>query len=124
MTSWTRSRAASLASSRATWALAVATLIDSSVAISRLDMPRPTSVSTSCSRPVTPLSRRLGGAVAGGLAVGWLAKRAVIASYRRIGVLKSVGFTSAQVAATYLAQIGLPGAWGATAKTTIALRAE
>ena len=39
---------------------------------------------------------------------------AVIASYRRIGVLKSIGFTPAQVAATYLAQIGVPALAGAS----------
>ena len=38
---------------------------------------------------------------------------AVIASYRRIGVLKSIGFTPGQVTAVYLAQIGLPGLAGA-----------
>ena len=38
---------------------------------------------------------------------------AVVASYRRIGVLKSIGFTPAQVTVTYLAQIGLPALAGA-----------
>ena len=38
---------------------------------------------------------------------------AVIASYRRIGVLKSIGFTPSQVTAVYLAQIGLPALVGA-----------
>jgi len=38
---------------------------------------------------------------------------AVIASYRRIGVLKSIGFTPSQVTAVYLAQIGLPAVLGA-----------
>jgi putative ABC transport system permease protein len=38
---------------------------------------------------------------------------AVIASYRRIGVLKSIGFTPGQVTAVYLAQIGLPALIGA-----------
>ena len=38
---------------------------------------------------------------------------AVIASYRRIGVLKSIGFTPAQVTATYLAQISIPAVAGA-----------
>jgi putative ABC transport system permease protein len=42
---------------------------------------------------------------------------AVIASYRRIGVLKSIGFTPAQVTATYLAQISIPAAAGAVAGT-------
>jgi putative ABC transport system permease protein len=44
---------------------------------------------------------------------------AVIASYRRIGVLKSIGFTPAQVTATYLAQIGLPALAGAVAGTVV-----
>lgn len=44
---------------------------------------------------------------------------AVIASYRRIGVLKSIGFTPAQVTATYLAQIGLPALAGAAAGTVL-----
>ena len=33
---------------------------------------------------------------------------AVVAGYRRIGVLKSIGFTPAQVAAAYVAQVGVP----------------
>jgi putative ABC transport system permease protein len=44
---------------------------------------------------------------------------AVIASYRRIGVLKSIGFTPAQVTAIYLAQIGLPALAGAIAGTAL-----
>jgi putative ABC transport system permease protein len=44
---------------------------------------------------------------------------AVIASYRRIGVLKSIGFTPAQVTATYLAQISIPAAAGAVAGTVL-----
>ena len=43
----------------------------------------------------------------------------VVASYRRIGVLKSIGFTPAQVAAAYLAQIGIPALAGATAGTIL-----
>jgi putative ABC transport system permease protein len=42
---------------------------------------------------------------------------AVVAGYRRVGVLKSIGFTPAQVAAAYLAQIGLPALAGAIAGT-------
>jgi putative ABC transport system permease protein len=38
---------------------------------------------------------------------------AVIASYRRIGVLKSLGFTPAQVTTVYVAQAGLPALIGA-----------
>jgi putative ABC transport system permease protein len=44
---------------------------------------------------------------------------AVLASYRRIGVLKSIGFTPAQVTAAYLAQIGLPALAGAIAGTAL-----
>jgi putative ABC transport system permease protein len=44
---------------------------------------------------------------------------AVIAGYRRIGVLKSIGFTPAQVTAAYLAQIGLPALAGAIAGTAL-----
>ena len=44
---------------------------------------------------------------------------AVVASYRRIGVLKSIGFTPAQVTAAYLAQIGLPALAGAVAGTAV-----
>ena len=44
---------------------------------------------------------------------------AVIASYRRIGVLKSIGFTPAQVTATYLAQISIPAVAGAVAGTVL-----
>ena len=47
---------------------------------------------------------------------------AVIASYRRIGVLKSIGFTPAQVTATYLAQIGVPALAGAIAGTILGNR--
>jgi putative ABC transport system permease protein len=42
------------------------------------------------------------------LIVASLVSGAVVASYRRIGVLKSIGFTPSQVAASYLAQIGVP----------------
>jgi putative ABC transport system permease protein len=44
---------------------------------------------------------------------------AVIASYRRIGVLKSVGFTPGQVTAVYLAQISIPAVAGAVAGTLL-----
>jgi putative ABC transport system permease protein len=40
---------------------------------------------------------------------------AVIAGYRRIGVLKSIGFTPLQIAASYLAQVGIPALAGAVA---------
>lgn len=44
---------------------------------------------------------------------------AVIASYRRIGVLKSIGFTPAQVTAIYLAQISVPAVAGVVAGTAL-----
>ena len=53
------------------------------------------------------------------LIVGNVVSAAVIASYRRIGVLKSIGFTPAQVAVAYLAQIGLPALAGAVAGTVL-----
>jgi putative ABC transport system permease protein len=43
----------------------------------------------------------------------------VLAGYRRIGVLKSIGFTPAQIAATYLAQLGVPVLAGALAGTVL-----
>jgi putative ABC transport system permease protein len=46
------------------------------------------------------------------LIVATLVSGAVVASYRRIGVLKSIGFTPWQVAASYLAQIGVPAIAG------------
>jgi putative ABC transport system permease protein len=44
---------------------------------------------------------------------------AVVASYRRIGVLKSIGFTPAQATAVYLAQISIPAVAGAVAGTVL-----
>ena len=46
-----------------------------------------------------------------------VAAAAVTAGYRRIGVLKSIGFTPAQVAATYQIQLGVPALAGAVAGT-------
>ncbi|HYB87805.1 MAG TPA: FtsX-like permease family protein [Streptosporangiaceae bacterium] len=51
------------------------------------------------------------------LIVATLVSGAVVAGYRRIGVLKSIGFTPGQVAASYLAQIGLPTMLGVAAGT-------
>ena len=48
-----------------------------------------------------------------------VAAGAVLAGYRRIGVLKSIGFTPAQIAATYLAQLGIPALAGALAGTVL-----
>jgi putative ABC transport system permease protein len=44
---------------------------------------------------------------------------AVIADYRRIGVLKSLGFSPAQVAAAYIAQTGVPAVAGCAAGTVL-----
>jgi hypothetical protein len=48
-----------------------------------------------------------------------LAAAAVTASYRRIGVLKSIGFTPAQIAAAYLTQLGVPALAGVLAGTAL-----
>jgi putative ABC transport system permease protein len=48
-----------------------------------------------------------------------VAAAAVMAGYRRIGVLKSIGFTPAQIAATYLAQLGIPALAGALTGTVL-----
>jgi putative ABC transport system permease protein len=48
-----------------------------------------------------------------------VAAAAVTAGYRRIGVLKSIGFTPAQIAATYLTQLGMPAPAGALAGTAL-----
>ena len=53
------------------------------------------------------------------LIVANVVSAAVIASYRRIGVLKSIGFTPAQVTAVYLAQISIPALAGALAGTIL-----
>jgi putative ABC transport system permease protein len=44
---------------------------------------------------------------------------AVLAGYRRIGVLKSIGFTPLQVAAAYIAQTGAPALAGVAAGTVL-----
>ena len=51
--------------------------------------------------------------------VASVAAAAVTAGYRRIGVLKSIGFTPAQIAVTYLAQLGIPALAGAVAGTVL-----
>jgi putative ABC transport system permease protein len=53
------------------------------------------------------------------LIVANVVSAAVIASYRRIGVLKSIGFTPAQITATYLAQISIPAVAGTVAGTIL-----
>jgi len=55
------------------------------------------------------------GAVLAVLIVANLASAVVAAGYQRIGVLKSLGFTPAQVACVYLVQIGIPALIGAIA---------
>ena len=49
------------------------------------------------------------------LIVGNVVNGAVLSGYRRIGVLKSIGFTPAQVVAAYVAQVGLPALAGTLA---------
>ena len=44
---------------------------------------------------------------------------AVVSGYRRIGILKSIGFTPLQVAAAYAAQIGLPALVGCLAGVAV-----
>jgi putative ABC transport system permease protein len=44
--------------------------------------------------------------------VGNVVNGAVVSGYRRIGVLKSIGFTPAQVVAAYVAQVGVPALAG------------
>jgi len=51
-----------------------------------------------------------------------LVSAAVAAGYRRIGLLKSIGFTPAQVAAAYLVQTGMPALAGAIAGTALGNR--
>ncbi len=51
-----------------------------------------------------------------------VAAAAVAASYARIGVLNSIGFTPAQIAAAYLAQLGIPALAGALAGTALGNR--
>jgi putative ABC transport system permease protein len=55
------------------------------------------------------------GVVLAVLIVANLASAVVAAGYQRIGVLKSLGFTPAQVACVYLVQIGIPALIGAIA---------
>jgi putative ABC transport system permease protein len=49
------------------------------------------------------------------LIVASVVSGAVLAGYRRIGVLKSIGFTPVQVACAYLAQVGVPTLAGCAA---------
>jgi len=54
-----------------------------------------------------------------GVIIASVAAAAVTAGYRRIGVLKSIGFTPAQIAATYLMQFGIPALAGSLAGTAL-----
>src|ERR1017187_5108335 len=99
MTSCTRSLAPSLASSRATCVLAVPTVMYRAAAISALDMPRPTSLSTSRSRSVLPVISR--GLAAGTGLAGELSRRRSEAG-RRSGQAQD-----------HVDRRGLPGAVGA-----------
>jgi putative ABC transport system permease protein len=53
------------------------------------------------------------------LIVGNVVNGAVVAGYRRIGVLKSIGFTPAQVVAAYVAQAGMPALAGTLAGVVV-----
>jgi putative ABC transport system permease protein len=53
------------------------------------------------------------------LIVGNVVNGAVVAGYRRIGVLKSIGFTPVQVVAAYVAQVGIPALAGALAGVVV-----
>jgi putative ABC transport system permease protein len=59
------------------------------------------------------------GVVLAVLIVANLASAVVASGYRRIGMLKSLGFTPAQVACVYLVQIGIPALIGAVAGTVL-----
>ncbi len=53
------------------------------------------------------------------LIVANLISAALVASYRRIGVMKSIGFIPAQVAACYLIQTGTPAVAAVIAGTVL-----
>jgi putative ABC transport system permease protein len=53
------------------------------------------------------------------LIVGNVVNGAVVSGYRRIGVLKSIGFTPAQVVIAYVAQAGLPALAGTLAGVVV-----
>ena len=53
------------------------------------------------------------------LIVGNVVNGAVVSGYRRIGVLKSIGFTPAQVVAAYVAQAGIPALAGTLAGVVV-----
>lgn len=76
-----------------------------------LDSEAQTSGESSVNTPFVLAFALIGLALAV-LIVASLVSGAVVASYRRIGVLKSIGFTPWQVAASYVAQIGVPAIAG------------
>src|SRR5262249_56277069 len=51
--------------------------------------------------------------------VGNVVNGAVVSGYRRIGVLKSIGFTPAQVVTAYVAQAGIPALAGTLAGVVV-----
>jgi putative ABC transport system permease protein len=73
-----------------------------------------TGAETSVSTPFV-VAFALIGLVLAVLIVANVVSGAVVAGYRRIGVLKSIGFTPLQVAAAYTAQIGGPALAGVAA---------
>jgi putative ABC transport system permease protein len=79
-----------------------------------LDAIGQTSSESSFNTPFV-LAFALLGLVLAVLIVATLVSGAVVAGYRRIGVLKSIGFTPLQVGAAYVAQAGIPAAAGITA---------
>jgi putative ABC transport system permease protein len=81
-----------------------------------LDSEAQTSGEQSANTPFV-LAFALIGLVLAVLIVATLVSGAVVASGRRIGVLKSIGFTPGQVAASYIAQIGVPALAGVAVGT-------
>jgi putative ABC transport system permease protein len=79
-----------------------------------LDALAQTSGESSFSTPFV-LAFALLGLVLAALIVATLVSGAVVAGCRRIGVLKSIGFTPLQIVAAYLAQAGVPAAAGIAA---------
>jgi putative ABC transport system permease protein len=75
-----------------------------------------TSAETSVDTPFV-VTFALIGLVLAVLIVASVVSGAVAASYQRIGVLKSIGFTPLQVAIAYAAQIGAPALAGVAAGT-------
>ena len=68
---------------------------------------------TSGIAPLVPFLVAFGmiGMVMSVLIVANVVSGAVVAGYRRIGILKSIGFTPGQVVAAYAGQVAVPGRW-------------